>query len=116
MRTKEEILKQVDEVMEEYVAPNVAMHGGQINILNFNEETGILHTQMSGSCSGCASSTATLQMGVESTLMHFVPEIKGVTSEDDPMFNDPYYMSDPSGMGLMDRPGFDDPIDITDEE
>jgi Fe-S cluster biogenesis protein NfuA len=116
MRTKEEILKQVDEVMEEYVAPNVAMHGGQINILNFNEETGILHTQMSGSCSGCASSTATLQMGVESTLMHFIPEIKGVTSEDDPMFNDPYYMSDPSGMGLMDRPGFDDPIDITDEE
>ena len=116
MRTKEEILKQVDEVMEEYVAPNVAMHGGQINILNFNEETGILHTQMSGSCSGCASSTATLQMGVESTLMHFIPEIKGVTSEDDPMFNDPYYMSEPSGMGLMDRPGFDDPIDITDEE
>jgi len=115
MRTKEEILKQVDEVMEEYVAPNVAMHGGQINILNFNEETGILHTQMSGSCSGCASSTATLQMGVESTLMHFVPEIKGVTSEDDPMFNDPYYMSDPSGMGLMDRPGFDDPIDPTDD-
>jgi Fe-S cluster biogenesis protein NfuA len=45
MRTKEEILKQVDEVMEEYVAPNVAQHGGQINILNFNEETGILHTQ-----------------------------------------------------------------------
>lgn len=115
MRTKEEILKQIDEVMEEYVAPNVAQHGGQINILNFNEETGILHTQMSGSCSGCASSTATLQMGVESTLMHFVPEIKGVTSEDDPMFNDPYYMSDPSGMGLMDRPGFDDPIDTTDD-
>ena len=116
MRTKEEVLKHIEKVMEEYVAPNVAMHGGQINILNFNEETGILHTQMSGSCSGCASSTATLQMGVESTLMHFIPEIKGVTSEDDPMFNDPYYMSDPSGMGLMDRPGFDDPIDIIDEE
>ena len=44
MRTKEEILKQVDEVMEEYIAPNVAQHGGQINILSFSEETGILHT------------------------------------------------------------------------
>mgnify|MGYP000415579061 CR=1 FL=1 len=38
MRTKEEILKQVDEVMEEYIAPNVAQHGGQINILSFSEE------------------------------------------------------------------------------
>lgn len=101
MRTKEEILKQVDEVMEEYIAPNVAMHGGQINILSFDEETGVLHTQMSGSCSGCASSTETLKMGVESTLMHFIPEIKSVTSEDDPMFSDPYYMSDP---GMMDFP------------
>ena len=98
-RTKEEILKQVDEVMEEYVAPNVAMHGGQINILSFSEETGILHTQMSGSCSGCASSTETLKMGVENTLMHFIPEINGVTSEDDPMFNDPYYVAD---HGMMD--------------
>jgi len=100
-RTKEEILKQVDEVMEEYIAPNVAMHGGQINILSFAEDTGILHTQMSGSCSGCASSTETLKMGVESTLMHFTEEIKGVTCEDDPMFSDPYYMSDP---GMMDFP------------
>jgi len=40
-------------------------------------------------------------MGVESTLMHFIEEIKGVTSEDDPMFSDPYYMSDP---GMMDFP------------
>jgi len=98
MRTKEEILKQVDEVMEEYIAPNVAQHGGQINILGFTEESGMLHTQMSGSCSGCSSSTETLKLGVESTLMHFIPEIKGVTSEDDPMYNDPFYTSDPSGM------------------
>ena len=54
--------------------------------------------QMSGSCSGCASSTETLKLGIESTLMHFIPEIKGITSEDDPMFNDPYYSSDPSGL------------------
>lgn len=111
MRTKEEILKQVDEVMEQYVAPNVAMHGGQINILNFDESTGTLHTQMSGSCSGCASSTATLQMGVESTLMHFIPEITNVTSEDDPMFNDPYYVSDP-GMPFPDID--DDGMDFND--
>ena len=53
------------------------MHGGQTNILSFDEETGVLHTQMSGSCSGCASSTETLKMGVESLhSMHFIPKLK----------------------------------------
>jgi NFU1 iron-sulfur cluster scaffold homolog, mitochondrial len=94
MRTNQEILAQVDEVMEKYIAPNVAQHGGQINILNFDETSGILHTQLSGSCSGCASSTATLKMGVETTLMHFIPEITAVTSEDDPDFNNPFYYPD----------------------
>lgn len=94
MKTKEDILNEIESVMEQYITPNVAQHGGQINVLSFDEDTGLLHTQLSGSCSGCASSTATLKLGVESTLMHFIPEIKGVTSEDDPMFNDPYYSSD----------------------
>ena len=96
-RTKEEVMTQVAQVMEEYVTPNVAQHGGQVNVIDLNMETGILSTQLSGSCSGCASSTATLKQGIESTLMHFVPEVKGVTGEDDPAFNDPYYTSDPFG-------------------
>jgi len=91
MRTKEEILKQIEEVMEQYVNPNVAAHGGKVNILGFDMDTGILSTQLSGSCSGCASSMETLKMGVENTLMHFVSEIKEVVGEDDPAFNDPYY-------------------------
>ena len=99
MRTKEEVLTLVEEVMAKYMAPNVAAHGGQINVLSFDEDTGFLHTQLSGSCSGCASSTETLKLGVENTLMHFIEEIKGVTSEDDPMFNDPYYVAD---HGMMD--------------
>ena len=97
-RTKEEVMIQVAQVMEEYVTPNVAQHGGQVNVIDLNMETGILSTQLSGSCSGCASSTATLKQGIESTLMHFIPEIKGATGEDDPMFNDPYYTSDPNQM------------------
>jgi Fe-S cluster biogenesis protein NfuA len=94
MRTKEEVLAEVEVIMAKYVTPNVAQHGGQINVLDFAEDTGFLHTQLSGSCSGCASSTETLKLGVENTLMHFIEEIKGVTSEDDPMFNDPYYVAD----------------------
>ena len=40
MRTKEEILKHVEEVMKEYVDPNVAQHGGKVNVLDFDMDTG----------------------------------------------------------------------------
>ena len=50
-----------------------------------------LKTLLSGSCSGCASSTITLKMGIENMLKHYIPEIKQVTGEDDPNFDDPYY-------------------------
>ena len=63
MRTKEEILTNIEEVMTKYVTPNVAAHGGKVNVLGFDMNTGILSTQLSGSCSGCASSAATLKMG-----------------------------------------------------
>ena len=47
---------------------------------------------MSGACSGCASSTLTLKMGIENLLMHYVPEVKGVAGVDDPNSQvDPYY-------------------------
>ena len=98
MRTKEEILKHVEEVMKEYVDPNVAQHGGKVNVVDFDMESGTLHLQMSGSCSGCAGSTQTLSYGVEQTLTHFVEEVKNITSEDDAMYSDPYYVSDPMSM------------------
>lgn len=108
MRTKEEILTQVSQVMEQYVNPNVAAHGGQVNVLDFDLDTGILSTQLSGSCSGCASSTATLKQGIEMTLMHFIPEIKCVTGEDDPAFNNPYYTETYSFDDYNPDYGFDD--------
>jgi Fe-S cluster biogenesis protein NfuA len=103
MRTKEEILKEIDQIMEEKIAPNVAMHGGEVKVLDFDVETGILKTLLSGSCSGCASSTITLKLGIENMLKHYIPEVKQVTGEDDPDFNDPYYPNILEDYDPMDR-------------
>ena len=47
---------------------------------------------MSGACSGCAMSTATLKMGVENILKHYVPEVALVEGRDDPNSEvAPYY-------------------------
>ena len=35
-RSKEDILEQISSVMDEYVTPNVAAHGGQVNVIDFN--------------------------------------------------------------------------------
>ena len=52
------------------------MDGGDIVYDNF--ENGIVYLQMQGACSGCPSSTATLKMGIENMLKHYIPEVKEV--------------------------------------
>jgi len=90
-RTKEEILEQINHIMEKSIQPNVAMHGGETKVIDFEMDTGTLKILLSGSCSGCASSTITLKMGIENMMKHYVPEVKQVVGEDDPNFDDPYY-------------------------
>ena len=103
MRTKEEILKEINQIMEQKVAPNVAMHGGEVKVLDFDVETGTLKTLLSGSCSGCSSSMITLKMGIENMLKHYIPEVKQVVGEDDPNFNDPYHTMPMDDYDPMDR-------------
>ncbi len=90
-KTKEEIIVEINKVVEEYVQPNVAQHGGTVTLEDFDMGTGQATMLMSGSCSGCASSMMTLKMGVENMLKHYVPEVTSVVGMDDPNFNNPYY-------------------------
>ena len=90
-RTKEEILEQINYIIDESIQPAVAQHGGYIKLEDFDEESGRVSVLLQGSCSGCASSTITLKMGVENMLKHYVPEVTAVDGIDDPNFNNPYY-------------------------
>ena len=53
--------------------PAVARDGGDITFKSF--EQGVVYVHMQGSCSVCPSSTATLKMGIENMLKHYVPEV-----------------------------------------
>ena len=97
-RSNEEIITQIKAIIETNVKPAVASHGGVIDFVSYND--GHLSLILGGACSGCASSTITLKLGVENMVKHFVPEVKTITAEDDPNSTvDPYFMSDP----FMDR-------------
>ena len=93
-RTDEEIIEQIKHLIETNVKPAVASHGGVIDFVNYKD--GHLNLILGGACSGCASSTITLKLGVEHMIKHYVPEVQSISAEDDPNSNvDPYYMHDP---------------------
>jgi Fe-S cluster biogenesis protein NfuA len=69
----DEIVKQIKELIDTRVRPAVAMDGGDIVFHGFEE--GVVFLQMQGACAGCPSSTATLKMGIENMLRHYIPEV-----------------------------------------
>ena len=76
-------MREHDEIVKEQVAPSVAAHYGAICFIEFAIDTGVATLKLSGSCSGCAMSKITLQRGVETTLKHYVPEVKSIVGKDD---------------------------------
>ena len=71
-----ETIKQIKDLLETRVRPAVAMDGGDISFCSF--ESGVVTLQMKGACAGCPSSTATLKMGIENMLRHYIPEVTEV--------------------------------------
>jgi Fe-S cluster biogenesis protein NfuA len=68
-----ETVATIKDLIETRVRPAVAGDGGDITFKGFKE--GVVFLQMKGACSGCPSSTATLQHGIQNLLKHFVPEV-----------------------------------------
>ena len=92
MRSNEEIIEHIKHLIGENIKPAVAGHGGVIDFVDYDD--GHLKLILGGACSGCASSTITLKMGVENMVKHYVPEVHTITAEDDPNSTiAPYYAS-----------------------
>ena len=71
-----EVVTQIKDLLDTRVRPAVAMDGGDIVFHEFKE--GVVYLHMRGACAGCPSSTATLKLGIENMLKHYVPEVREV--------------------------------------
>lgn len=71
-----EVVIQIKDLLDTRVRPAVAQDGGDILFHGF--ERGVVFLRMQGACSGCPSSTATLKMGIENMLRHYIPEVTEV--------------------------------------
>jgi Fe-S cluster biogenesis protein NfuA len=71
-----EVVAQIKELLDTRVRPAVAQDGGDIVFRGYDQ--GVVYLVMHGACAGCPSSTATLKMGIENMLRHYIPEVTEV--------------------------------------
>ena len=85
------IFAKIEDALADKVAPSIAMHGGHIQLLSYDEDTKNVHVKLTGSCAGCAASSFTLKLGVEETLKEYLPnDVESVSHEEGEVIN-PYY-------------------------
>lgn len=68
-----EIEKQIKDIIKEYIQPAVASDGGNIELIEFQEDSKTAKMLLQGACSGCPSSTVTLKNGIETMLKQMLP-------------------------------------------
>ncbi|PIR93615.1 hypothetical protein COT97_05620 [Candidatus Falkowbacteria bacterium CG10_big_fil_rev_8_21_14_0_10_39_11] len=74
MTFKENIEKALEEVR-----PLLQMDGGDIELVEANEQTKEVKVKFLGMCSGCPMTQFTLENNVEAKIKEQVPEVKSVT-------------------------------------
>ncbi|KAK5112006.1 hypothetical protein LTR62_004540 [Meristemomyces frigidus] len=72
----EEIVGMIQELLETRIRPAIQEDGGDIEFRGFHD--GQVMLKLRGACRTCDSSTVTLKNGIESMLMHYIEEVKGV--------------------------------------
>ncbi|MCC7357248.1 NifU family protein [Candidatus Uhrbacteria bacterium] len=78
-KTKQELMQEVEQVLDT-LRVGIAMHAGNVELIDIEEETGKVSVRLTGSCVGCPMSDLTLKAGIEETLRELIPEITEVVN------------------------------------
>ena len=84
MRVEAQLLEAV-----EAIRPALQADGGDMRVLNLDEETGVVEIELMGACGGCPMSSMTLKAGIERILLD---RVEGLTEVRVPGLDD----ADPS--------------------
>lgn len=84
------LAERVRQVLEERVNPAVASHGGEITLVDVDDD--VVYLELGGGCQGCGMARVTLKQGVEKMLKEAIPEIAGIVDvTDHAAGNNPFY-------------------------
>lgn len=72
--------KTIDKIKEaiEEIQPSLEMHGGGVELVEFDDKKGELILRIQGACVGCPMAQFTFNQGIEISLREKFPEIKNV--------------------------------------
>ncbi|MDA0208208.1 MAG: NifU family protein [bacterium] len=71
------MLDRIEAVLE-LARPALARHGGNIELIEYNEEEKTVYVRFLGGCKGCPLSRMTLKMGIEGLMREHIPQIHSV--------------------------------------
>lgn len=72
-KTQTALLARIEKCVDEQIRPLLAMHGGEIEIVEFTTKN-ILRVRLHGACAGCPAAGNTLQYGVQAILNEEFPD------------------------------------------
>ncbi|MDP8263452.1 MAG: NifU family protein [Candidatus Ancaeobacter aquaticus] len=62
------------------IRPALQADGGNIELVDVDEASGVVKVKLTGACSGCPMAQMTLKEGVEKAVKNEVPEVTSVES------------------------------------
>ena len=69
--------QKIEQVLDS-IRPALRSDGGDVELIDFDEEDGVVQLRLVGACGTCPVSTMTLRQGIERRLMLAAPEVKGI--------------------------------------
>lgn len=66
------------EAVLESIRPALRSDGGDVELIDYDEDDGIVQLRLMGACGSCPVSTMTLKQGIERRIIMAVPEVKGI--------------------------------------
>jgi len=75
------VQEQVEQVIE-IIRPAIQADGGDINLLDVDESSGVVTVELTGACVSCPASTITMKAGIERIMKDRVPGVTAVVQPD----------------------------------
>lgn len=82
MDEKQANLAQKVEAVLAQLREGIMLHGGNVELVAADEETGKVSVRLQGACVGCPFAQSTLKEGIEQTLLDMVPGVSEVVAVD----------------------------------
>jgi len=71
-------LKEKVQAALDKIRPALQADGGDVELVDVDEASGIVKVRLTGACGGCPFATMTLKNGIEETLKQVIPEVQEV--------------------------------------